>query len=48
MKSKGISLVEKEESELQPGEYRKAVDEPRDANSGESPVWTVTWYPREE
>jgi len=48
LRSKGLQLVEKKGSDLQPGEYAKAVREPKDKTSEESPMWTVTWYPREE
>lgn len=44
--SKGIQLVEKDESDLAPGEYVKVLNEPRAGGSDESPVWTVTWYPK--
>lgn len=45
LNSKGISLVEKDESALQPGEYIKVMEEPGGGDTGQSPVWTVTWYP---
>lgn len=48
LKSKGIDLVEKDASDLQPGEYIKDLIEPRDGGSTGSPQWTVTWYPKEE
>ena len=48
LKSKGISLVEKKESDLEPGEYIKALNEPPAGDTGGSPEWTVTWYPKEE
>jgi len=47
LKSKGISLTEKQASALQPGEYTKTLKEPR-AGSEEQPVWTVTWNPKED
>jgi hypothetical protein len=48
LKSKGFSLVEQSEGELKPGEYTKKVNEPKDKTSGDSPVWTVTWHPKDE
>ena len=48
LKSKGMNLVEKGEGDLQPGEYVKVLNEPRDKESSGSPTWTVTWYPKEE
>ncbi len=46
--SKGLALVEKDESSLQPGEYTKVLQEPRGSETGGAPVWTVTWYPKPE
>lgn len=48
LNSKGIDLVDKDESDLNPGEYVKTMDEPRGGDSGEAPAWTVTWYPKED
>lgn len=48
LRSKGLQLVEKNDSDLQPGEYAKAVVEPKDKTSEESPMWIVTWHPREQ
>lgn len=48
LNSKGIYLADKDVSDLQPGEYVKALNEPSDADSGESPLWTVTWHPIED
>lgn len=47
LESKGIDLVEKDESSLQPGEYTKTLQEPAGGDSAAPPVWTVTWYPKE-
>jgi hypothetical protein len=48
LKSKGIDLVEKSESDLQPGEYIKTASEPPRGDLDAPPVWTVTWYPKDE
>ena len=48
LQSKGLQLVEKSGADLQPGEYAKKVKEPKDKTSTESPVWIVTWNPKEE
>lgn len=48
LRSKGLQHVEKSGEEPAPGEYVKQVKEPKDGGSEESPVWTVTWSPREE
>lgn len=48
LKSKGIDLVDKDDSDLKPGEYVKMLHEPRAGDPDESPQWTVTWYPKEE
>jgi len=48
LKSKGITLVEKKESNLEPGEYTKVLNEPAAGDTGESPEWTVTWCPKQE
>jgi len=47
LRSRGIELVEKDAAELAAGEYTKVLNEPRDGATGETPVWTVTWYPNE-
>lgn len=47
LSSKGIDLVEKDESSLEPGEYTKSLHEPAGGDTAAAPVWTVTWYPRE-
>ena len=48
LRSKGLEHVDKSGDDLQPGEYVKQVVEPKGGESGGSPVWTVTWHPREE
>lgn len=48
LQSKGLELVEKGDGDLQPGEYAKKLKEPKDTTSDDSPMWTVTWNPREE
>lgn len=48
LQSKGLEDVEKSGEDLQPGEYVKQVVEPEGGVESESPVWTVTWHPREE
>lgn len=48
LQSKGMSLVDKSGDALEPGEYVKKVDEPRDPTGGGSPVWIVTWHPAPE
>lgn len=48
LKSKGLTLVEKKDDDLRPGEYMKSIQEPKDASSGGSPTWKVSWHPPEE
>lgn len=48
LSSKGLEHVDKAGEDLEPGEYAKHVKEPKDAGSGESPVWTVSWHQKEE
>lgn len=46
LRAKGLEHVEKSGEDLEPGEYTKQVDEP--GGGGDSPVWTITWHPKEE
>jgi len=48
LRSKGLELVEKDEKDLNAGEYAKRIQEPKDSASEETPVWTVTWHPTEQ
>lgn len=48
LQSKGLEQVDKSGEDLEPGEYAKRIVEPRDGTSGEAPIWTVTWHPKEE
>lgn len=48
LNSKGFSLVEHIDGELKPGEYTKTVIEPKDKTSVDSPLWTVSWYQKDD
>lgn len=48
LKSKGLVQVEKKSEDLEAGEYTRQVKEPKGDAAGESPVWTVSWHPKEE
>jgi len=48
LRSKGLEPVEKDEEELEAGEYAKKLQEPKSSAAGETPVWKVTWHPKEQ